>query len=232
MSLPASIDTLKSTINRRGGVARPNRFAVYVNHPSKGINSLLNFNPANLLSNLISGQGVNVGDFISDPRDMFLLCKSVTIPGKRISTTEATHNHNLSKKPYSAATDEVTMSFIMTNDYYIKKYFDMWQEMIVDTSGDHYKTFYKNEYCTDIIIQQLSASNDVIPGYTIKLENAYPIQVGQVELTNESEGLMELSITWEYDNFKSIGLVDGFEDVVGSMLGIGRNTLSIFDRLF
>jgi len=154
------------------------------------------------------------------------------MPGKRISTTEATHNHHLSKKPYSAATDEVTMSFMLTNDYYIKKYFDMWQEMIVDTSGDHYKTFYKNEYCTDIIIQQLSASNDVIPGYTIKLENAYPIQVGQVELTNESEGLMELSITWEYDNFKSIGLVDGFEDVVGSMLGIGRNTLSIFDRLF
>ena len=232
MSLPVSIDTLKSTINRRGGIARGNRFAVYVNHPSKGMSSLLNFNPATLLSNLISGQGVNAGDFISDPRDMFLLCRSATMPGKRISTTEATHNHHLSKKPYSAATDEVTMSFMLTNDYYIKKYFDMWQEMIVDTSGDHYKTFYKNEYCTDIIIQQLSASNDVIPGYTIKLENAYPIQVGQVELTNESEGLMELSITWEYDNFKSIGLVDGFEDVVGSMLGIGRNTLSIFDRLF
>ena len=232
MSLPVSIDTLKSTINRRGGVARGNRFAVYVNHPSKGMNSLLNFNPATLLSNLISGQGINAGDFIQDPRDMFLLCRSATMPGKRISTTEATHNHHLSKKPYSAATDEVTMSFMLTNDYYIKKYFDMWQEMIVDTSGDHYKTFYKNEYCTDIIIQQLSASNDVIPGYTVKLENAYPIQVGQVELTNESEGLMELSITWEYDNFKSIGLIDGFEDVVGNMLGIGRNTLSIFDRLF
>ena len=232
MALPVSIDTLKSTINRRGGVARGNRFAVYVNHPSKGMSSLLNYNPATLLSNLISGDGVNAGDFIQDPRDMFLLCRSATMPGKRISTTEATHNHHLSKKPYSAATDEVTMSFMLTNDYYIKKYFDMWQEMIVDTSGDHYKTFYKNEYCTDIIIQQLSASNDVIPGYTVKLENAYPIQVGQVELTNESEGLMELSITWEYDNFKSIGLIDGFEDVVGNMLGIGRNTLSIFDRLF
>ena len=131
MALPVSIDTLKSTINRRGGVARPNRFGVYITHPSKNINSLLNFNPANLLSNLISGQGVNIGDFIQDPRDMFLLCRNVTMPGKRISTTEATHNHHLSKKPYSAITDEVTMSFMLTNDYYIKKYFDMWQEMIV-----------------------------------------------------------------------------------------------------
>jgi len=231
MSLPVSIDTMKSTINRRGGVARGNRFGVYVTHPSKSMNSLLGFNPATLLSNLISGDGVNIGDFIQDPRDMFLLCQSCTMPGKRIMTTEATHNHHNTKKPYSAATDEVTMTFLLTNDYYIKKYFDMWQEMIIDTSSSHYKAFYKNDYCTDVTIQQLSASNDVVPGYTIKLENAYPIQVGAIELGSGSEGLMELSITWEYDNFRSVGLIDGFEDVVGHMLGIGRDTLSTFNRL-
>ena len=87
MSLPVSIDTMKSTINRRGGLARSNRFGVYINHPSKSMNSLLNFNPATLLSNLISGDGVNAGDFISDPRDMFILCRNVQLPGKRISTT-------------------------------------------------------------------------------------------------------------------------------------------------
>ena len=232
MALPVSIDTMKSTINRRGGVARGNRFGVYITHPSKSMNSLLNFNPATLLSNLISGQGVNAGDFIQDPRDMFLLCQSVTMPGKRIITTEATHNHHNTKKPYSAATDEVTMTFLLTNDYYIKKYFDMWQEMIIDTRTAHYKTFYKKEYSTDVTIQQLSASNDVVPGYTIELMNAYPIQVGAIELSEGNEGLLELSITWEYDNFKSVGLVDGFEDVIGRMLGIGRDTLSTFDRLF
>ena len=231
MSLPVSIDTLKSTINRRGGVARGNRFGVYISHPSKGMNSLLNFNPATLLSNLISGQGVNIGDFIQDPRDMFLLCQNCAIPGKRISTTEAGHNHHLSKKPYSAITDEVTMTFLLTNDYYIRKYFDMWQEMIIDTSHEHYKAFYKRDYCSDVTIQQLSTSNDIVPGYTIKLENAYPIQLGQVELSSGNEGLIEVSVTWEYDNFRSVGLIDGFEDVIGHMLGIGKDTLSTFNRL-
>ena len=232
MALPVSIDTMKSTINRRGGVARPNRFGVYITHPSKSINSLLNFNPATLLSNLISGDGVNIADFISDPRDMFILCKSVTMPGKRITTTEAMHNHHLSKKPYSAATDEVTMTFMLTNDYYIKKYFDMWQEMIVDTSGKHYKTFYKSEYSTDVTIQQLSQGNDIVPGYSIKLLNAYPIQVGAIELSSEGEGLLEVSITWEYDNFKSVGLIDGYTDLADNLLQIGRNTIDTFDRIF
>ena len=198
MSLPVSIDTMKSTINRRGGLARGNRFGVYISHPSRGMNSLLNFNPATLLSNLISGDGVHIGDFIQDPRDMFLLCQSCTI-----------------------------VSILTGNDI-----IDMWQEMIIDTSSHHYKAFYKNEYCSDVTIQQLSNSNDIIPGYTIKLENAYPIQVGAVELSNTNEGLMEVSITWEYDNFRSVGLIDGFENVVGHMLGIGRDTLSTFKRLF
>jgi len=232
MSLPVSIDTMKSTINRRGGLARSNRFGVYINHPSKNMNSLLNFNPATLLSNLISGDGVNAGDFISDPRDMFILCRNVQLPGKRISTTEATHNHHLSKKPYGAIADEVTMTFLLTNDYYIKKYFDMWQEMIVDTSSKHYKTFYKNDYVTDVTIQQLSSGNNVVPGYSIILQNAYPIQVGAIELSSEGDGLMEVTITFEYDNYRSVGLVDGFSEIADNLLQIGRNTLDTFNRLF
>ena len=225
MSLPVSIDTIKSTINRRGGVARGNRYAVYITHPSKGMNSFLKFDPATLLSNLISGDGVNLGDFISDPRDMFLLCQSASLPGKRITTTEATHNHNRTKKPYSMMTEEVTMSFLLTNDYYVKRYFDMWQNMIIDDSGDHYKTMYKRDYSTDVTIQQLSTSNDFIPGYSVQLLNAYPIQVSSVELSNGGDGLLEVSVTWEYDNWKTVGLTDGFSNLAGGLLESLKTTM-------
>jgi len=218
MALPVSIDSIKSTINRRGGGARGNRYAVYVSHPSKGMNSLLKFDPATMLSNLISGDGLNIGDFISDPRDLFLLCQSCTLPGKRITTTEATHNHHMTKKPYSMMTDEVSMTFMLTNDYYIKKYFDLWQEMVIDSTHEHYKAFYKRDYARDVTIQQLSTSNDVIPGYTVKLENAYPIQLAAIELGNSAEGLLEVTVTWEYDNWRSVGLIDGFENLAGNLL--------------
>jgi hypothetical protein len=227
MTLPVSIDTIKSTINRRGGVARGNRYAVYVAHPSKSVNSLLKFDPATLLNNLISGDGVHIGDFINDPRDLFLLCQACTLPGKRILTTEAGHNHNLSKKPYSMMTEEVVMTFLLTNDYYIKKYFDMWQEMIIDSTHEHYKAFYKRDYSADVLIQQLTGASDIVPGYTVKLENAYPIQISSVELGNASDGLLEISVTWEYDNWRSVGLIDGFEDVKNHITSIGKNTLDM-----
>jgi len=227
MGLPVNIDSIKSTINRRGGTARGNRYAVYVSHPSKSVNSLLKYDPATLLNNLISGEGVKIGDFINDPRDLFLLCQTCTLPGKRILTTESTHNHNLSKKPYSMMTEEVAMTFLLTGDYYIKKYFDMWQEMIVDSTHEHYKTFYKREYSSDVTIQQLSGASDIIPGYTVKLENAYPIQLSSVELGNASEGLLEISVTWEYDNWRNVGLIDGFEDMKNHVTSIGKNTLDM-----
>jgi hypothetical protein len=174
---------------------------------------------------LISGDGVNLGDFISDPRDMFLLCHSASLPGKRITTTESTHNHNRTKKPYSMMNEEVSMSFLLTNDYYEKRYFDMWQNMIIDDSGDHYKTMYKRDYSTDVTIQQLSTSNDFIPGYSVQLLNAYPIQVSSVELSNGGDGLLEVSVTWEYDNWKTIGLTDGFSNLAGGLLESLKTTM-------
>ena len=128
---------------------------------------------------------------------------SCTIPGKRISTTEATHNHHLAKKPYSMATDEVTMTFLITGDYYMKKYFDLWQEMIVDSTGNHYKTYYKKDYVADVTITALQGDADDTVGYSIILMNAYPIQVSQIELGEGVDGILEVTVTWEYDNWKT-----------------------------
>ena len=64
------------------------------------------------------------------------------------------------------------------------------------------------------------------------MQNAYPIQVGAIELSSEGEGLLEVSVTFEYDNYRSVGVVDGFSEVADHMLGIGRDTLDTFKRLF
>lgn len=230
MSLPVGIDALKSTIGRRGGVARNNRFAVYITHPS-GKQGLINTDITGILSNIGSSlmSGGNVDPFVlfNDPRDMFLLCESTQLPGKRIATMESFTSHKSIKKPYSYLVDEVTFSFILTNDYYIKKYFDSWQNMIVDS--DAKKIAYKDEYTTDITIQQIGSSNDIIPAYSVKLKNAFPIAINAIELSNNTENAIALcSVTVSFDDWEEQGLVDGFKDLLGKGKSLIDSTLNLF----
>ena len=69
MALPASIDTIKSTLGKRGGIAPANRFAIYMNLP------LISINPGSIISNIASGGGFNPMSLINDPRDISLLCE-------------------------------------------------------------------------------------------------------------------------------------------------------------
>ena len=183
--MPNPIDNMKALLSKRQSIARGNRYGVHISHPT-----------------LRNSQGSD-NNWVTDGRDTWILCTAATIPGKRISTTEAVHNHHLAKKPYSMATDEVTMSFLITGDYYMKKYFDLWQEMIVDSTGNHYKTYYKKDYVADVTITALQGDENDTVGYSIILMNAYPIQVSQIELGEGVDGILEVTVTWEYDNWKT-----------------------------
>jgi hypothetical protein len=198
MAYTQNIDSMKALIGKRGGLARGNRFGIQIHHPAN--NQIIN--RISKLKSLYSEIPSEYFDTLQEGNDVYMLCSAVTLPGKRISTMEAKHNHNLSKKPYSMATDEVSTTFLLTSDYFVKKYFDIWQEMIVDSTGNHYKTMYKEQYAADITIHALDGTEKTNVGYTNILENAYPIQVGAIELGNAQEGLMELTVTWEYDNWK------------------------------
>jgi len=112
MALPAGIDALKSTIGRRGGLAKGNRFALYISHPAKKP-SLLNTDIEGIFNNaarsLISGGSLSLKSFIEDPRDMYLLCESVTIPGRQIATQEHFTDVKAIKKPYAYMNEDVNM---------------------------------------------------------------------------------------------------------------------------
>lgn len=187
-----SIDNLKSTISKRGGLANSNRFQVIFSAPTQ---SLINLDEEALVGALRSG---NLGSVISDPRDISLLCESVNLPGRQITSVDYTSNRQTIKVPYSVLNEDVSMSFILTNDYYMKTLMDTWVSSIVDM--DIYRVGYKKDFSTDIIIQQLDKNN--IPIYGVTLQNAYPTTLGSVNLDNNTENsVQKLSVTFAYDNY-------------------------------
>lgn len=190
-----NIDTLKATIAKKGGVARTNRFNIMFTPPKQ---SLLNLNPEVLVGQLLSGDTPSVRNLINDPRDIAILCEQVSLPGRSISTSDIQMDKQTNKYPYTLIDSEINMTWTLTNDYYMKTMFDGWLSSIIDM--DTYTLGYKNDYSTDVIIQQLNIDN--IPIYGVKLEKAYPIEVQAIELSNSQENeVTKLEVSWAYDKY-------------------------------
>ena len=209
-----SIDNLKATISKKGGLAKQNRFQVFFTPPSA---SLLNLNAETIISSAISGN-FSARNLINDPRDISLLCQSVALPGRQISTLDYQAEKQTIKIPYGELHDDVTLTFLLTNDYYIKTMFDSWVGSIVDM--DQYSIAYKKDIVTDVVIQQLDEKNT--PIYGVKLENAFPTTVADVALDNSSENTVQtLEVSFSYDKYVPEGALSS----TGSAI---QNALSVF----
>jgi hypothetical protein len=207
-----SIDQLKATISKKGGLSQANRFNVMFTPPQ---GSLLNSDPATLIGGLASGGGLS--NIVNDPRDISLLAESVNLPSSQITTLDHIAEKQSVKIPYAVIQEEVTMTFLLTNDYYIKNMFDKWGQSIIDL--ETYRVAYKKDIVTDVVIQQLNKQN--IPIYGVKLENAFPTTIGGVALSNETADTPnKLTVTFSYDKYV---VEDGLTSAIsgaGAALGL------------
>jgi hypothetical protein len=210
------IDKFKSVISKRGGLAPQNRFAVYMALP------LISFDPQDLIAKVFDkGANTSGGLFgINDPRDVSILCDSVTMPGRQIATSDLQNNLLAVKMPYTYMNDDVTFSFHITNDHFMKKYFEKWFNQIVDRRSMTMK--YKSQYATDVIIQQLDQRD--VPVYTCTLRNAFPTTIAGYEVTNAGENQTQrMQITLAYDDWYEEGFVESILSKGNVLLGsIGK----------
>ena len=159
--------------------------------------SLLNLNPMDIVGRFANGT-FNAKSLISDPRDIAFLTESAQIPGRSLNTLDFSADRETKKLPNGFIDDDVTMTFYLTNDYYMKDMFETWMSSIVDT--ENYQLGYKKNYQTDIVIQQLNTTDKAM--YGVKLINAYPIAISAIGLNNESENAFQrLQVTFAYDRY-------------------------------
>jgi hypothetical protein len=173
MIFDSPVQDLASRISERGGLARPNLFAVTFNGPAS-------INP-----------------------DMFLvnaICESASLPGRAISTNEHTTTKHATKTPYTFINDDITLTFLVTNDFYIKNLFEKWMKHVINDEDG--KIYYKSQYASDMTITILSLDGKMV--HKVQLEKAFPIAFSAMELSNTSESqVMRFTVTMTYDNFKS-----------------------------
>ena len=218
-----SIDNLKSTISKKGGLAMQNRFQIFFTPPTaNSLKCLVNKDPKALVGDIAKTaiSGGSLKNMIPDPRDISILCESVQLPGRQITTIDYTADRQTIKIPYGIINEDITMSFLLTNDFYIKKLFDSWMSGIFDV--EKYRVGYKKDFTTDIVIQQLNQQN--IPVYGVRLEGAFPITVNAVNLDSNAENtIQKMSVTLSYENYVPEDIVDTIKStagVIGATIGI------------
>jgi hypothetical protein len=206
-----SIDDLKSTIQNHGGLAMQNRFNIIFTPPKL---SLINLDASTLLAGLISGGGLSIKNFINDPRDISMMCKSTSMPGRQISTAEHAAHKEQHKYITGYIDEDVTCEFHVTQDFFIRNMFDNWMAQVLDS--ETYTVSYKVDHVADVVIQQLDKQNN--PIYAVKLKNAFPTSYTGMTLSNEAADTPQtFSLTFSYDKFETLNPVAGFGSGIKSV---------------
>jgi len=117
------IDDFKSQVGKGGGFAMGNLFKIFL-PPLKG-----------------------------DAREMNLLCKAASLPGRQITSIEKPMGLQTTKIAYGYAVDDVTLTFHCLNDMKIREYFETWQNLAVNQ--ETLEVGYFNEYTHPVIIQHI-----------------------------------------------------------------------------
>lgn len=183
-------------MNRANGVAMTNQFAV---------------------------QLPTIGGFTG--RTLNLMCKSVTMPGKQVTTKDLNIGLYNEKIVDGFLVDDVSMTFYVLNDYHTKLYFDEWRKLMVGEKRG--EVGYKKDYAKRVTIHQLRKpdgtgilgqeySKEISIGgifnigfdffansiYTVELIDAFPTTISGIELTNDPDGLVEMTVQFSYTNWE------------------------------
>lgn len=210
--LGKSINDIKAAVTKHGGLAMQNRFAVYMQPPAA---SLLNLDIQGAITSAISGN-FSIKNAFNDPRDISLLCESCSLPGRQITTMDYQSIRQPIKMPNGYINEDITFSFHLTHDYYIKKMFDKWVSAVIDFKN--YRVRYQNEYTTDVIIQQLDKKN--IPIYGIKLYKAFPVTINSINLDNTAENTpQKVSVTMAYEDYAVEGGLSSALSAIKTSIG-------------
>lgn len=171
---------LGMVINRKG-YAKSNRYRVDVSLPRV------------ISDDIINGYSLE---------QMNMLCESVTIPSRALSTNEYTNGTQTKKIPYTYIDEDVVMEFNLSGDYYPKLVMDNWIESILQPYG--FVAQYKNNFVADIQIYGQDINDNNV--YKINLINAFPISVGDIQLSNANENTIgKFQVSFAYDRFEYSG---------------------------
>ena len=135
------------------------------------------------------------------------LCEAISLPTKGIASNAQKIYGPPREIPYGETFTEAALSFILDDAFTVKRFFDKWQENIIDTESSN--VHYWNNFVATINITRLSndatSFADATDKYKIELREAYPSAVGEIALGHTQGGeILRLSVTFKYRKWMTL----------------------------
>lgn len=166
----ASINEFISQVKSEG-LARDNRFLVEITPPQAIFNN-----------------GV--------ARKLSLYCQNVSLPGMNFASNPVTTYGEQREVIYNRQFEPLSMEFLGDNPMNIKKFFDSWQQLIIDPVTR--LVSYYQDYIGTIEISQIDVSDEERPTYKVRLFEAFPKTVSPVNYTSASKDVTKVQVSFEY----------------------------------
>jgi hypothetical protein len=189
--VPFDINELSSNVNRYGGLARPNRFSLFIATPPWS----------------------NSQD---ESRLIEVFCDSASLPGITFATNEV---KNLGygptfKLPHTPIYTDIDATIMLDNDGVILGFFQKWVQNVMNVNPDGapstsgyngarmYAVQYPSNYVTNVSIILYDGEANTIVIYT--LNEAYPLRIGQPTLDWAANNqVLKLPVTFTYRTWTS-----------------------------
>ena len=170
----AAIDDFKA--NLIGGGARANQFRVTIT-PPPGIAIGLDVRRASFLVTASQLPASNLGEI------------AVPFRGRNIYVT--------GDRP---APEPWTVTFFNDTDFMVRTAMERWHNGI-NNFADNTGVTNAADYQTDLFVEQLDRDDTILKTYIFR--SAFPVSVGQIDLTNEETTTIEsFEVQWRYQHFE------------------------------
>lgn len=183
-------------VNFSGGVLIPHRWELTIPKPPKR-NRFMEYN-------------VNeIGE-----EHLTMACRTVQLPGRTISTNAVVAPGPEQKYPYQDVFDDLEVTFICTTGNTLKeqgtlwkdgisgiperRYFDAWQSTICDQETMVME--YSENYSVEMILTVFDNKDVQLGNYIF--DRCYPLMVGPIEFSHDTDAAAEFSVTFNYDRWE------------------------------
>lgn len=190
------------------------------------------FSAQNILSSLNKSGAAHSGHFevqiTSNPklgissfeRDMVFRAESAELPGRAMATADHRFdNYSPVQKVVVGQTYvDMSISFLLSEDLREKEYFERWQDGMTQTGAfeggnslvrdgitnsiSKHNVRYFHDYIGSITIRQYGSDGTLRSVHT--LQEAYPLQMGAVQMNWSDEGFARMTVVFHYKKYKAV----------------------------